>query len=206
MQLVTCPRCGGGLQHSVDLVGQQVLCPHCGCAVLMPSLSSGAPSIPTALPGPPPPPPLKSAGHMSGCAIAIVAILATTCIFGVLGLAVLGSMVAVGYKRVQQGAMVNIASSQISVLESAVNMYVIHMGSPPTNRQGLQALVVRPAELIDLSKWNGPYLEEAQLPLDPWNNPYQYELIDQENGVFRIWSNGPDATEATADDISTLVK
>jgi general secretion pathway protein G len=115
-------------------------------------------------------------------------------------LVVLGSMVGVGYFKVQQGAMRNIAEGQIATLKSAVNMYTLHIGTPPND---LQSLLEAPPELSNPTKWQGPYLEESQLPLDPWNQDYQYEIIDAANGKFRIWTNGPDMQPDTQDDVST---
>ena len=115
-------------------------------------------------------------------------------------LVVLGSMVGVGYFKVQQNAMRNIASGQIATLKSAVNMYTLHIGTPPPD---LNALVAPPPDLANPAKWAGPYLEEDAVPLDPWNQDYQYAVTDQQNGKFRIWSNGPDMQPDTQDDISS---
>ncbi len=116
-------------------------------------------------------------------------------------LVVLGSMVGVGYFKVQQGAMKSIATSQLATLKSAVNMYTLHIGTPPND---LQALIEAPPDLSTPAKWSGPYLEnEQKLPEDPWNQPYQYEVTDPSNGKFRIWSNGPDMQPGSTDDITT---
>jgi len=117
-------------------------------------------------------------------------------------LVVLGSMVGVGYFKVQQGAMRNIATGQIATLKSAVNMYTLHLGTPPND---LESLIVSPPDLTNPLKWQGPYLEEDRVPEDPWNQPYQYEVIDASNGKFRIWSNGPDMQPDTQDDVSTNI-
>jgi len=87
------------------------------------------------------------------------------------------------------------------MLEGAVNMYELEIGSCPTTQQGLDALLVAPTELSDKSKWKGPYLDHLQLPVDPWNNPYQYKAVSAT--AFRIWSYGPDCAPGTKDDIST---
>ena len=113
-------------------------------------------------------------------------------------LVVLGSMVGVGYFKVQQNAMKNIATGQIATLKSAVNMYTLHIGTPPND---LDSLVILPQDLANPNKWAGPYLEEDAVPFDPWNQPYQYEITDPQNGKFRIWSNGPDMQAGTEDDI-----
>jgi general secretion pathway protein G len=116
-------------------------------------------------------------------------------------LVVLGSMVGVGYFKVQQGAMRNTASGQIAVFKTAVNMYTLHIGSPPND---LESLIVPPPELTNPQKWQGPYLDEDILPQDPWNQPYQYEVLDAANGKFRIWTNGPDMQPDTIDDVSSM--
>jgi general secretion pathway protein G len=116
-------------------------------------------------------------------------------------LVVLGSMVGVGYVKVQQNAMKNAARSQVSLLENAVKLYTLDVGTPPTDLNGLLQLPPDVAE----TKWGGPYLEKIELPLDPWNQQYQYEIVDQQAGTFRIWSNGPDMQPGSVDDISTTL-
>ena len=64
----------------------------------------------------------------------------------------------------------------------------LDVGSPPSS---LDALISAPPDLANPAKWQGPYLEKQQIPVDPWNNPYQYEVTDPTNGKFRIWSPGP---------------
>jgi general secretion pathway protein G len=91
--------------------------------------------------------------------------------------------------------------SQVSMLEDAVNHYVLSVGSAPTQQQGLDALLVPPADLADPTKWDGPYLDKVQLPVDPWNNGYQYKALGKSE--FLIRSNGPDGVSGTKDDISS---
>ena len=55
----------------------------------------------------------------------------------------------------------------------------------------------------DGSPWDGPYLETEGVPLDPWNNSYQYEYPST-HGISDypdIWSWGPDGEDGTEDDI-----
>src|SRR4029078_9775228 len=103
-------------------------------------------------------------------------------------LVVLGAMVGVGYSRVQVNAMKSAARTQIGLLEDATKLYILDVGSPPSS---LDALLAAPSDLANPAKWQGPYLEKTTLPVDPWNNPYQYEVTDPTNGKFRIWSSGP---------------
>jgi general secretion pathway protein G len=115
-------------------------------------------------------------------------------------LAVLASTVGV---RSDCGDCRSSAKSHVSMLEDAVNHYLLAIGSCPTTAQGLNALLVAPADLPDPQNWTGPYLDKPLLPLDPWNNPYQYEATSDK--VFRIWSKGPDGTSGSNDDISTVL-
>jgi len=117
-------------------------------------------------------------------------------------LVVLGSMVGVGYVKIQQNAMKNSARAQITLLEDAVKTYMIDVGSPPPS---LEYLLTPPPDLANPNKWAGHYLDKNQLPQDPWNQAYQYEVVDPANAKFMIWSNGPDMQPGSADDIKMIL-
>jgi len=78
--------------------------------------------------------------------------------------------------------------------------YRIHMGDYPSTSEGLQALVTAPASRA--GQWNGPYLSDARLPLDPWKEQYVYRYPGTKNKTgYDIFSKGPDKAEGTQDDI-----
>ena len=112
-------------------------------------------------------------------------------------LVILGSMAGIFIRGAQKKARADAARAQIGLFENAVKMFEMHVQSYPSSAQGLEALV-QPTG--DIPGWSGPYLDK-QVPLDPWNNPYQYELVNLDN--YRIWSFGPDGVDGTADDISS---
>lgn len=123
-------------------------------------------------------------------------------------LVVLGSMVTLGYSQIQKSANVKLARSQIHVLEEAVELYRLDVGTYPKQDVGLGALMQNPGDLAVPEKWAGPYLKQQTLPVDPWNNPYSYEIVgeDQNSNVqIRIWSNGPNGTSGDNDDVSTAL-
>jgi len=113
-------------------------------------------------------------------------------------LVVLGSMVTVGYMQIQRNANKDAAKGQIGLLENAIDLYSLNVGTCPTTQQGLLALREAPSDLKNVAKWAGPYLKE-ELPIDPWGQPYQYEQISADE--FKIWSNGPDGQQGSEDDI-----
>src|SRR5947207_11095789 len=93
-------------------------------------------------------------------------------------LVVLGSMVSLGYVKIQQEANKKAAKAQLTLLEGAVNTYILDVGTPPADLNGL---VQAPGDLANPLKWTGPYLDKQTLPVDPWNQPFQYEIVDPTN-------------------------
>ena len=82
---------------------------------------------------------------------------------------------------------VTTAKAQIEALVRALDAYRLDKGNYPDSAQGLQALVVRPA---DAAKWNGPYLQK-DVPLDPWGHPYLYKFPGAQH-EFDLISYGRD--------------
>ena len=79
------------------------------------------------------------------------------------------------------------AAQDIRALNSSLKLYRLDNFSYPTQAQGLQALVQRPA---DTPNWKGPYIEV--LPSDPWGNPYQYRIPGIEGLEVDLFSLGSD--------------
>jgi general secretion pathway protein G len=100
--------------------------------------------------------------------------------------------------QAQKGAYEDLAKSQIALFEEQLDMFRLNVGTYPTTNQGLQALRTQPADLANPAKWRGPYAKK-EIPMDPWDRRYQYELIGPEQ--YRIWSWGVDGVDGTEDDI-----
>jgi len=93
---------------------------------------------------------------------------------------------------------VHIVSGDLATIAMALQRFEIDAERFPTNEEGLNALLVRPA---NTSNWNGPYF--IKRPIDPWGNPYQYRTPGTgENKDFDLWSMGPDGKSGTEDDIT----
>lgn len=80
---------------------------------------------------------------------------------------------------------------QIKLLRGAIESMRLDIGSYPTPEQGLVLLVTPPSEPNLRARWKGPYLDEA-VPLDPWGNPYQYQVPGDDGRPFGIYSFGAD--------------
>jgi general secretion pathway protein G len=87
---------------------------------------------------------------------------------------------------------VQTAGVQIKLLRGAVETMRMEVGVYPPVDVGLAMLVTPPADPALRSRWKGPYLDEA-VPLDPWGNPYQYQVPGEEGRPFSIISLGADS-------------
>ena len=116
-------------------------------------------------------------------------------------LVILGSMVGVYVIGMKKGADEDAVRVQINLFDQQLSIYRLHVGSYPTSNQGMQALRTQPADLSNPNKWRGPYANK-DIPNDPWGNPYQYELINNEQ--FHMWSWGADGINGSDDDISNM--
>lgn len=95
-------------------------------------------------------------------------------------------------------AKVKTAETQVKMLKGALQVMRLDIGRFPTTEEGLSILSTRPANSNIRDKWQGPYLEE-KLPLDPWSNPYRYNLKPSETQPFELYSYGSDGQEGGED-------
>ncbi len=81
------------------------------------------------------------------------------------------------------------AKVQIDHLKSSLSLYLVDVRRYPSSTEGLEALVKAPP---GAATWRGPYVEEGELPTDPWGRAYQYELTT-DGARPRVFSLGADA-------------
>lgn len=89
------------------------------------------------------------------------------------------------------GAKSKTALVQVKDLEQGAELFKLDVGRFPSDQEGLNALIEKPS---NAPGWNGPYLKEQRIPLDPWGHPYHYQYPDS-NGGLRIYSLGADNAE-----------
>ncbi|MCF2859597.1 type II secretion system major pseudopilin GspG [Pseudoalteromonas sp. SMS1] len=99
----------------------------------------------------------------------------------------------------QEQAAIDKARLDITQIESAMKIYKLQNKRFPTTEQGLDALVEKTTiDPVPKRFPDGGFLNE--LPLDPWDNPYQL-VSPGEIGKVDIFSMGPDGEVGTEDDI-----
>ena len=87
------------------------------------------------------------------------------------------------------------AMAQMQMLATSLDTYRLDLGDYPPNLAELRQSA-RPG-------WDGPYLPR-ELPMDPWGNPYQYQVPGEDNQPFSLRSFGKDGApggEGDAEDI-----
>jgi general secretion pathway protein G len=112
---------------------------------------------------------------------------------GLVGLAVFGR---VGESRV------SIARTQMKTIENALELYRMDNSSYPSTEQGLEALIAAPSTPPEPRRYNPEgYLSGGKVPLDPWDEPFQYQSPGQHNPRgFDIWSLGADRAPGGSDE------
>ncbi len=93
------------------------------------------------------------------------------------------------------------AANQIDIFKVALNNYRLDNGRYPSNQQGLNALVEEPTTPPLPRDWDGPYMDKKEIPLDPWENKYNYLIPGTHNThKYDLWSYGKDGIEGGSDE------
>ena len=106
-------------------------------------------------------------------------------------LAILGMLAAIAVPQVLKylgRAKEDVVNVQIQALQTSLDLFDLDIGRYPTDQEGLNALVQKPA---GVDRWNGPYVTKATSLIDPWGRPYVYRQADQ-SGNYALYSLGPD--------------
>ncbi len=83
------------------------------------------------------------------------------------------------------------AQTQVEALSAAVDAFVLDVGRPPTDAEGLAVLLNAPREA---ASWDGPYIKKSASLTDPWGRPYSYRSPGQHSD-YDIFTLAADARE-----------
>jgi general secretion pathway protein G len=91
--------------------------------------------------------------------------------------------------RYREQARQNAAQAQIASINTALELYVLDVGSFPPQQAGLAALMQAPA---NSPSWRGPYLKGNGGLIDPWGRPYNYKFPGSRGGpdVYTLGRDG----------------
>ena len=117
-------------------------------------------------------------------------------------LAILGLLAAIAGPQVLKylgRAKEDVVKVQVEALRTSLDLFKLDIGRNPTEQEGLNALVQKPA---GVDQWNGPYVTKASSLIDPWGRPYVYRPTDQ-SGNYVLYSLGPDGNRGPPADIAS---
>ncbi len=108
-------------------------------------------------------------------------------------LGLLATIVAINVIPQGERAKTEKAKTDITQIESALELYKLNMSVYPTTSEGLAALASAPAGLADPSRYQkGGFIKK--LPNDPWGRPYLYASPGT-HGDADIWTLGADGKD-----------
>jgi general secretion pathway protein G len=112
----------------------------------------------------------------------------------VLIIGLLSTIVGAAIFRQVDRARVTAARAQLSSLEGVLELYRMDNAKFPSTEQGLLALVEAPTvDPIPRNYPEGGYLKDGKIPVDPWGEPYHYEMPGTNNPhAYDLWSFGAD--------------
>jgi general secretion pathway protein G len=109
-------------------------------------------------------------------------------------LAILGMLMAIAAPQVLKHlgtAKADAARIQVQNLSTVLDLYRLKSGRYPSEKDGLIALVEKPAGAV---AWDGPYLKRKDSLLDPWGKPWVYRIPGR-HGAYDLYSLGADSRE-----------
>ena len=86
-----------------------------------------------------------------------------------------------------QSSKTKTAEIQIEQIKSALDLFLLDVGRYPNETEGLEVLISNDQAILG---WNGPYLKDGKLPLDPWGRKYNIQFGP--NSVIQLESLGAD--------------
>ncbi len=114
-------------------------------------------------------------------------------------LAMISAIVVINVLPERDRAAVRKTEIDIGVIETALDQYRLDMLNYPSADQGLAALQSLPADERRAANYRpGGYLKGAAL-IDPWGNPYQYDIPGRRGGAFDLYSLGADGEPGGGD-------
>ena len=92
-----------------------------------------------------------------------------------------------------------------SGLLGGLDLFRVHVGRYPTTAEGINALLLPPADPRTAQRWKGPYVKSTNDLRDSWGNPFLYACPGLHNkDGYDLWSAGPNGVndDGDSDDIT----
>lgn len=107
-----------------------------------------------------------------------------------IAVAILGIIVAAvtpALRNYLDRAKISRTKSDLRAIKSAIDQFYMDTAQYPSE---LRDLISQPSEESIARKWSGPYLERKSLPTDGWGKKYVYEVNENEENPYKLFSYG----------------
>lgn len=122
-------------------------------------------------------------------------------------LAIIGGIMALVASNIigsADDARVKTTTSQIKLIEGALDMYKLDNYRYPTTEQGLDALINKPEGSPEPKNYRtSGYLKGNSVPTDAWGNEFLYFIDRGQYEIVSLGSDGVEGGTADASDISS---
>ena len=122
-------------------------------------------------------------------------------------LAIIGGIMALVASNIigsADDARVKTTTSQIKLIEGALDMYKLDNYRYPTTEQGLEALINKPEGSPEPKNYRtSGYLKGNSVPTDAWGNEFLYFIDRGQYEIVSLGSDGVEGGSADAADISS---
>lgn len=122
-------------------------------------------------------------------------------------LAIIGGIMALVASNIigsADDARVKTTTSQIKLIEGALDMYKLDNYRYPTTEQGLEALINKPEGSPEPKNYRSSgYLKGNSVPTDAWGNEFLYFIDRGQYEIVSLGSDGIEGGSADAADISS---
>ncbi len=103
------------------------------------------------------------------------------------------AMVGPALQNTLRKGRISTAKNSLKVLRNGIEEYQMEVKSLP---QRLKDLIEQPRDEKAKKNWGGPYLKNANVPEDPWDQDFVYKLTPGAKHPFELFSRGPSGADA----------
>lgn len=110
-----------------------------------------------------------------------------------IAITIVGIMLAVivpQFMKSPEEARIVAVKSTLGNFKQAINLFQLRIGRYP---ERLLDLVQKPRDAKLAKKWTQPFLEDDEIPDDPWENAYRYKRTPGGSShPYELYSDGPE--------------
>ena len=110
-------------------------------------------------------------------------------LIAVMILGLLGALVGPALNNIYKSQQKRACESSLLGLKKAIQIYKDRVLKLPTT---LKDLIKKPKDEQAAKRWEGPYVEGDEIPMDPWGESFKYKLTPGTKHPYELFSYGPE--------------